>query len=63
MSIIVPEWRYIGPPALCEKCGRKYSREDFESKHVDSETRLLDVMYRSWCKGCENVLMDESEKV
>ena len=63
MSPNASEWRYIVLPASCEKCGRNYSRADFESKHVDSETRLLDEVYRTWCKSCESVPMDESEEV
>lgn len=63
MSAREPEWRYIVPPASCEKCGRNCSRADFESKHVDSDTQLLDVVYRTWCKSCESVLMDKTEEL
>lgn len=63
MSARTPEWRYIVPPTSCERCGRTYSREEFERKHVDADTQLLDLVYRTWCKSCEDVHMDESEEL
>lgn len=62
MSKEVPEWRLLIPVSSCEKCGKAYSKAAFESGPINSELKIGDRQYRTWCKDCESELMDEGEQ-
>jgi hypothetical protein len=61
MSKEAPEWRLMIPQS-CEKFGKAYSEEAFESAARDSDIEILDRQYRTWCKQCDSQYMDETEQ-
>lgn len=63
MSKLEPSWQLLVPPKCCEKCSKPYSREKFSTRSVDTDIKLTDKEYCTWCKECDSKFMDEREEV
>jgi len=57
MSKDAPEWKRGVPVLFCEKCGRAYSSEAFESRPNGPNISIWDKEHRTWCRRCDAEFM------